>query len=96
MKNRDSKGRFAKNNKISSLGGKARAKKLTPEQRSAIARKGFAAFKDKYFDGSTSDAMQWLIDNSLYVQDREIGNNWFYMAPKPKPLQKGYGWSDEK
>ena len=48
---RDDKGRFTKGNPFAAEGGRARAKKLSPRRRRAIARKGRRAMVLKHFAG---------------------------------------------
>jgi hypothetical protein len=48
---RDSKGRFTSGNAYATLGGRARAAKLSRRRRRAIARKGYRAMVRKHFLG---------------------------------------------
>jgi hypothetical protein len=70
MTDRDERGRFLAGNRLASAGGKARAEKLTPEQRHAIAKAGFAALATKYFDGRRRKCAAWLFDPLGYQTER--------------------------
>jgi hypothetical protein len=43
---------------------------LTPEQRHAIAKAGFAALATKYFDGRRRKCAAWLFDPLGYQTER--------------------------
>jgi hypothetical protein len=71
MTDRDERGRFLAGNRLASAGGKARAEKLTPEQRHAIAKAGFAALVERRFNGDKQAALDrfhalglWAIDQA--------------------------------
>ena len=59
---RDARGRFVTGNSFASLGGKARATKLTPSERRQIAKIGFQALAYRYFNGKRRKAAAWLFD----------------------------------
>jgi hypothetical protein len=48
---RDNRGRFVRNNRISSAGGRARAQALSKRRRKAIARKGWRVMVRRHFGG---------------------------------------------
>jgi len=54
---------------ISRLGGLARARKLTAERRSEIARLGFEALVLQRFGGDRQAAIDWLTRAGLAAQD---------------------------
>ena len=60
------------------LGGLARAARLTPARRRAIARMGFAALVEKRFGGDRRAAIEWLTRKGLAALD----------ADYPPPLRK--------
>lgn len=61
MTGRTRTGRFDLCNDFSFAGGRARARKLTPERRKAIAAMGFAALAEKHFAGDRLAAKTWLV-----------------------------------
>jgi hypothetical protein len=78
---------------IASLGGKARAAKLTPERRKEIARQGFAAMVARHFGGDKAAAIEWLTARLNFVHDPCPWNRVFQdpgpmppaRAPEPEP-----------
>lgn len=70
---RDRRGRFTKGNQISKRGGQARAKALTPQQRQAISRKGWAALVRKHFDGDEVAAKAWFGQLGAWNYDQQAG-----------------------
>ena len=57
---RDERGRFVRGNQVSSKGGLARARVLTPSRRRAIARKGYRAMVRKHFMGDARAQRDYL------------------------------------
>lgn len=53
-------GKFEPGNDFSVSGGRARAAKLTADERRAIALKGLQAIADRLFDGDVVAAQLWL------------------------------------
>jgi general stress protein YciG len=72
---RDNKGQFTAGNSIASQGGKARARTLSPERRSEIAKKGFQAMVDKHYGGDRSKATAMLIARGLWALDKDYAPN---------------------
>lgn len=66
---RDAKGHFLPGNTIGRAGGHARAKKLSPERRKAIARKGFDAMVASRFNGDRKAAVEWLAAKGQAAND---------------------------
>ncbi len=62
MAERDEKGRFIKGSAAAfgARGGRARAARLTPEERVELARLGLQAVADRYFGGDVIAAQAWL------------------------------------
>ena len=54
------------------LGGLARAARLSPERRRAIAAMGFQALVEKRFGGDRRAAVAWLVAAGLAAQDRQL------------------------
>src|SRR5512135_543574 len=54
------------------LGGRARAARLAPERRRAIAAMGFQALVDQRFGGDRRAAIEWLVAAGLAAQDRQL------------------------
>ena len=59
---RDERGRFLPGNRIAQAGGQARMARLTPLERTKLARQGFAALAQKYWGGNKRAAAAWLFD----------------------------------
>jgi hypothetical protein len=57
------------------LGGLARAARLSPARRRAIARMGFAALVEKRFGGDRRAAINWLVAAGLAAQDRALSES---------------------
>ena len=70
--------------RIAPLGGRARAAKLTPERRRAIAQMGFAALVNRRFGGDRQAALDWLTARQLFVNDPCPWNG-VYQDPGPMP-----------
>lgn len=62
MNGRDEHGRFTSGNDFASLGGHARAKALTPEQRKACSSAGFRGLAEKRFGGDVAAAKKYIAD----------------------------------
>ena len=60
-------GWFTKGNPYASMGGRARAAKLTPERRREIARAGLQGLADKHFEGDVARAAAWLSDVGVWA-----------------------------
>jgi hypothetical protein len=54
------------------LGGRARAARLSPARRRAIAAMGFQALVDQRFGGDRRAAIDWLVAAGLAAQDRQL------------------------
>jgi hypothetical protein len=74
MSGRDSRGRFLKGNQHASTGGRARAERLTADERRAIARAGFRALVDQRFAGDGNAAREyigklgaWAVERAAYA-----------------------------
>lgn len=80
MTGRDDRGRFAPGNPYAAQGGQVRATKLSPDRRRAIARLGFLAFVDRYFDGDRAAAVDWLGRLGAWAADQT-----FVGSPVYKP-----------
>ena len=70
---RDARGRFVAGNSFASLGGKARAAKLTPSERRQIAKNGFQALARQRFNGKRRKAAAWLFDPLGYQRQELAG-----------------------
>jgi hypothetical protein len=57
------------------LGGLARAARLTPARRRAIAAMGFQALVDQRFAGDRRAAIKWPIAAGLAAQDRDLSGS---------------------
>ena len=57
------------------LGGRARAARLAPARRRAIAAMGFQALVQKRFAGDRRAAIKWLIAAGLAAQDRDLSDS---------------------
>ena len=60
MADRGKFGRFGPGNSFGSAGGRARAERLTPEQRREIGRAGWRGLVDKRFGGDEDAAREWF------------------------------------
>jgi hypothetical protein len=67
---RDERGRFVHGNSFAARGGQARARKLPPDRRQAIARKGFQALVTRRFDGDRQAAINWLTAKGHAANDQ--------------------------
>src|ERR1700682_4511645 len=54
------------------LGGRARAARLAPERRRAIAAMGFQALVDQRFGGDRRAAIEWLVAARPAAPDRRV------------------------
>lgn len=81
---KDKRGRFLPGNEYASLGGQARAAKLTPERRSSIARKGFWGLVNKRFDGDKERALNWLSAVAFWGYDQPYVGTFAQKATRPK------------
>lgn len=83
MPDRDQRGRFAKGNSLAAQGGQARAQKLSPQQRSQIAAKGFQTMVERHFDGDRQKAKAWLTARGLWTLDSGYRQRGFGIFPDP-------------
>ncbi len=65
--------RFQKGNTYASRGGRARAQKLSAEERKEIARAGRQAVVEKIFEGDAEAQRQWWRELSLYNYETQVG-----------------------
>lgn len=81
---------FQPGNSHAAAGGRARAEALSPERRAEIARLGFEATTEKYFDGDAERHAQWLVETGLAAQDSNYPK-WMRVfratAPHPKHVR---------
>lgn len=70
---RDNRGRFVRNNRISSQGGRARAAALSRRRRRAIARKGRRAMVLRHFGGDDHAQRRYWAQLGAYVYERMAG-----------------------
>ena len=70
--------------RIAPLGGRARAARLTPERRRAIARRGFQAMVHRRFGGDRQAALDGLTAKGQWAQDPAPWNG-FFRDPGPMP-----------
>lgn len=91
--NRDPRtGRFVAHNLASYQGGRARAERLSPQRRRAIASMGFAAFVAKRFGGDRQAAVRWLgqlgawaVEEAAYRNCPQIYKPGYWPHPGPCP-----------
>lgn len=81
---RDERGRFVPGNTVASRGGQARAVKLTPERRSAIALMGWQGLVKKRFDGDKERALLWLSAVGWWGYDQPYVGTFAQKATEPK------------
>jgi hypothetical protein len=67
--NRDAHGRFVSGNTIAVLGGQARMAQLTPAEKRALAKRGFAALQKRF--KSKRACAAWLFDPLNYRGQHE-------------------------
>lgn len=94
MTGRDDQGRFAPGNPYAAQGGQVRATKLSPDRRQAIARLGFLAFVDRYFDGDRAAAVAWLGRLGAWAADQTFAGSPIYKPDvyrHPGPLKTTEG-----
>lgn len=91
MTGRDNQGRFAPGNPYAAQGGRARSERLPPDRRQAIARLGFLAFVDRYFDGDRAAAVDWLGRLGAWAADQVFAQTPYIYKPDvyrhPGPLK---------
>lgn len=85
---RDARGRFLPGHPWASEGGRARARKLTPEKRRAIARRGFQGLVEKRFDGDKQAAVDWLTAKGQWATDKHYPPA-FRVFSDPGPMPGG-------
>ena len=77
------------------LGGLARAARLSPERRRAIARMGFAALVEKRFAGDRAAAIDWLTRKGLAALDAAFPPPLRkFFDPGPMPPAEPADWAD--
>jgi hypothetical protein len=70
---RDARGRFLPGNTAAGQGGRARAAKLNPRRRRAIARRGYRAMVRRHFGGDRHAQRTYLAQLGTYVYERMAG-----------------------
>jgi hypothetical protein len=86
---RDHRGRFVAGNQIASAGGQARAAKLTPRRRRAIARKARRAMVRKHFAGDDRAQRKYLAALGVWNSEKVfIGTPIPVRAQHPGPIQE--------
>ena len=70
MTGHDERGRFARGNGWASVGGRARAARLSPERRREIARAGWRGLVAKRFGGDVVAAKRFLGDLGAWASDQ--------------------------
>lgn len=88
MTGRDAHGRFTPGNPYASKGGKARAERLTSEQRKEIARKGFYGLVAQRFNDDRDAACSWLGKLGAWASDAPYRDS-FPLFPHPGPCPGG-------
>lgn len=78
---------FQPGNSHAAAGGRARAEALSPERRSEIARLGFEATTQMYFDGDAAAHTQWFVEAGLAAQDSNYPK-WMRVFRTPAPHPK--------
>ena len=78
---------FKPGNSHAASGGLARAAALTPERRAEIARLGFDATTQMYFDGDAEAHTQWLAAAGQAAQDSNYPK-WMRVFKRPAPHPK--------
>jgi len=78
---------FQPGNSHAASGGRARAAALTPERRAEIARMGFEATTERYFDGDAAAHIEWFIRTGQAVQDANYPA-WMRVFKTPQPHPK--------
>ena len=87
MNGRNQAGLFVRGNPWASQGGRARAERLTPQQRRAIARQGFAAFVERRFGGDREAAVSWLGTLGAWASDAPYRDRFpVFDHPGPCPM----------
>lgn len=88
--NRDANGRFGPGNQWAAQGGRARAKALPARRRKEIARLGFAAMVQKWFDGDKQAAVDWLAKRGVWASDRMYREDGLgvFKDPGPHPAHR--------
>lgn len=77
---------FQPGNSHAAAGGRARAEALSPGRRSEIARLGFEATTQQYFDGDAAAHTQWFVEAGLAAQDSNYPK-WMRVFRTPDPHQ---------
>ena len=62
-----------------------RAKALSPERRREIAKMGFQALVDKYWQGDREAAKKWLTGKGLWAQDKGYRDKGMGVFEDPGP-----------
>lgn len=71
---RDRRGRFVKGNTIASAGGQARAAKLSPRRRKAIARLARRRMVERHFGGDDRQQRQYFAELGRYAYEAQAGS----------------------
>ena len=71
---RDSRGRFVRGNSIASIGGQARAQKLSPRRRKAIARLARRRMVERHFGGDDRQQRQYFAELGRYAYEAAAGS----------------------
>lgn len=83
---RSRNGRFAKGNRISQRGGRARAAALSPRRRRQIAKAGWAGLVAKRFGGDERAARTWWGAIGAYHYDQQLFTlGWIMRGVFPHP-----------
>ena len=86
---RDLKGRFDLCNPHCFEGGRARARRLTPERRREIAALGFAALVEKRFGGDREAAKRYLGLLGAWASDAPYRGTYLAVFEHPGPMPEG-------
>jgi hypothetical protein len=81
---RDQRGKFAKGNGWSSMGGKKRARILPAERRREISKQGYLALVQKHFDGDIVAQGQYLGEVGAWASD-QVYPDWMKVFKHPGP-----------
>lgn len=95
-RSRDRRGKFAKGNRWSSLGGKGRARLLPAERRREIGKLGYLALVQKHFEGDILAQGQYLGEVGAWASDR-VYPEWMRVFSHPgKPAEFMEKWRSQK
>lgn len=71
---RDSRGRFVRGNSIAATGGHARAQKLSPRRRKAIARQARRRMVERHFAGDDRQQRAYFAELGRYAYEAQAGS----------------------